>query len=231
MQLKLFEGGEEPVRPGKVVIKSFSIASVTYQLKKVFCGKPGCTRCALGIGHGPYWYSYRKENKKTISKYIGKVLKGISGKNATLQKFDVKVERTEKPGEKIERIKINIFKLGEIYCFKHFFDKEIFEELSKCYNHKKYRFELKNTEELDKGLRYLKHKGFEPVLIEDLSGYMVKLDIYRKYADILKKAVGWRIKGKDRIFIMKDLASVAEAIEKGAKKVSTVGIMPSQLVM
>jgi hypothetical protein len=219
MQLKLFEGGKETAKTRKVVIKSFSFDSVTYQLKRVFCGRPGCRKCAFGVGHGPYWYSYRKKNGKTISKYIGKVLKEISGKNATLQMFDLIVEETEKLGEKKESVKINIFKLGKIYCFKHFFDKEIFEELSGCYNQKKYRFELGNTEERDKVIWYLKHKGFKPVLVEDLSYYIVKLDKYRKYADILKKAIGWGVKGEKRIFIMKDLVSVEEAIGKGAEKV------------
>ncbi len=220
MQLKLFEGEEEIAKTRKVVMKSFSTDSVTYLLKKVFCGKPGCRKCAFGIGHGPYWYSYRKEKGKIISKYIGKVLKGISGKNATLEMFNLKAKKTEKPKEKKERTTINIFKLGKIYCFKHFFDIAIFEKLSGCYNQKKYRFEFKNTEELDKIIQYLKHKGFEPVLIENPSCYMVKLDTYRKYADILKKAVGWGVKGKKRLFIMKDLASLEEAIAKGAEKYS-----------
>ena len=48
---------------------------------------------------------------------------------------------------------------------------------------------------------------------------MVELDRYRKYADILKKAVCWGVKEGKRFFIMKDLASVEEAIEKGAEKV------------
>ena len=40
------------------------------------------------------------------------------------------------------RIKINIFKIGSLWCFKYFFgDREIFDELSKYYNREKYRFE------------------------------------------------------------------------------------------
>jgi len=47
------------------------VASVTYRLEKVKCGKKGCKKCP----HGPYWYAYWKENGKTKSKYIGKTLK------------------------------------------------------------------------------------------------------------------------------------------------------------
>jgi hypothetical protein len=38
------------------------------QLKKIKCGKKGCSKCP----HGYYTYAYWKENGKTKSKYIGK---------------------------------------------------------------------------------------------------------------------------------------------------------------
>ena len=50
------------------------VASVTYRLEKVRCGKKGCKKCP----HGPYWYAYWKENGKTKSKYIGKTLKPVT---------------------------------------------------------------------------------------------------------------------------------------------------------
>lgn len=43
---------------------------VTYQLEKIYCGKPNCQSCP----HGPYWYAYWKSSGKTRSKYIGKRL-------------------------------------------------------------------------------------------------------------------------------------------------------------
>ncbi len=59
---------DEPSEPSR---KSEVVASVTYRLEKVKCGKKGCNKCP----HGPYWYAYWKENGKTKSKYIGKTLK------------------------------------------------------------------------------------------------------------------------------------------------------------
>ena len=46
----------------------------SYVLQKVKCGKPSC-RCARPGGelHGPYWYHYWKMDRKTKSKYVGKI--------------------------------------------------------------------------------------------------------------------------------------------------------------
>jgi len=46
--------------------------SVTYRQEWVYCGKE-CKKCP----HGPYWYCYWKEDGKTRTKYIGKVLKEV----------------------------------------------------------------------------------------------------------------------------------------------------------
>ena len=215
MQVKLLEGVEEQIKPrGRTVIKSFSIGSTTYQLERVFCGKEGCSKCAQGIGHGPYYYAYWRENGKTKSKYIGKFLRNVGGEvknnNMSFPTFDVDPPKREK---------INIFKIGSLWCFKYFFgDREIFNELSEYYNREKYRFALKNDEERDKVMKYLEEKGFEPVLIEDTFDYTVKIDRFKKYAAILKNSIDYDEKGKERIFIMKDLASVEEAIGKGAER-------------
>ena len=59
---------------------------ITYEQHVTYCGKPTCTRCSDGIGHGPYWYAYQTMNGRTRRTYIGKNLPvGVKGK--------------EKPGE------------------------------------------------------------------------------------------------------------------------------------
>jgi hypothetical protein len=67
-------------------------------------------------------------------------------------------------------------------------------------------------------MKYLEKKGFGPVLIEDLSAYTVKIDRFKKYRAILKKSIDYDGKGKDTIFVMKDLVSVEDAIEAGAER-------------
>ncbi|MHC1599780.1 MAG: hypothetical protein ACXQS5_03040 [Candidatus Methanospirareceae archaeon] len=121
----------------------------------------------------------------------------------------------------VKKEKINIFKIGGLWCFKYFFgDREIFTGLSEYYHRDKYRFELTSDEERDKVMKYLEEHGFEPVPIEDTAEYTVKIDRFKKYAPILRNSIDSEDKGNERVFIMKDLASVEEAIAKGAEKVS-----------
>jgi hypothetical protein len=117
--------------------------------------------------------------------------------------------------------KIDIFKIGGLWCFKYFFgDKEIFKELLEYYNQDKYRFELATVGERNKMMKYLERKGFELALIENPSDYSVKIDRAKRYAPILKNSIDHKEEEKIRIFIMKDLASVKEALENGAEKYS-----------
>jgi hypothetical protein len=44
----------------------------TYQQEYVRCGKPTCTRCCSGPGHGPYWYAYWREGGRLHKRYLGK---------------------------------------------------------------------------------------------------------------------------------------------------------------
>lgn len=46
---------------------------ITYQLQYRKCGKPTCSTCKSGVGHGPYWYAYWRDGAKLRSGYIGKV--------------------------------------------------------------------------------------------------------------------------------------------------------------
>ena len=125
--------------------------------------------------------------------------------------FDIEPEKKKK---------LNFFKIGKIWCFKYFFDdKEIFNDLLEYYNREKYRFELGSVGARNKIMKYLEKKGFEPVLIEDLSAYTVKIDRFKKYGAILKNSIDYDEKGKDRIFIMKDLVSAEDAIANGAESV------------
>jgi len=119
----------------------------------------------------------------------------------------------------ITRKKINIFKIGKIYCFKHYFDdRDVFKELSKYYNEEKYRFECGTAGERNKIIKYLWKMGFDATLVEDLSEYLVKIDRTKRYAPILKNSIEQKETGNDRMFLMKDMISVELAIEQGAER-------------
>jgi len=119
----------------------------------------------------------------------------------------------------IDRKKINVFKIGKIYCFNHYFnDKQVFEEMSRYYNKERYRFECSTAGERNKIIKYLWKIGFDAYLIEDPGDYIVKIDRTKKYAPILKNSIEQKETGNVRLFLMKDMVSVEQAIESGAER-------------
>ncbi|MFQ6090242.1 MAG: DUF6788 family protein [Candidatus Bipolaricaulia bacterium] len=53
-------------------VKELRRGKVTYRQERVKCGAK--CNCNDGQGHGPYWYSYQREDGKLKKKYIGKEL-------------------------------------------------------------------------------------------------------------------------------------------------------------
>ncbi len=119
----------------------------------------------------------------------------------------------------IERRKrITVFKLGKLWVFKQFFDNhELFNALLDYYNKDQYRFEFKSTGARNNALKLLERNDFDYDLVEDLKGYMVQLPKSAKYAQVLKNSVAFKETANERLFLMKDLAAVEEAVGLGAK--------------
>lgn len=113
---------------------------------------------------------------------------------------------------------ISVFKVGKLWLFKVFFDnRELFEALLDHYNKDLYRFEFKSTGARNNALKLLERNGFDYDLVENLQGYVVKLPKFAKYAQILKNSVAVKETATERIFLMKDLDAVEEAVGLGAK--------------
>jgi hypothetical protein len=119
----------------------------------------------------------------------------------------------------IERCKrITFFKLGNLWVFKQFFDnRNLFNALLDHYNKDLFRFEFKSTGARNNALKLLERNGFDYDLVEDLKGYVVQLSKTVKYAPILKNSVAFKEAANERIFLMKDLAAVEEAVGLGAR--------------
>ena len=116
------------------------------------------------------------------------------------------------------RKRVTIFKLGNLWVFKQFFDNhELFSALLDHYNKDLFRFEFKSTGARNNALKLLERNGFDYDLVEDLKGYVVQLPKHAKYAQILKNSVAFKETANERIFMMKDLAAVEEATSLGAK--------------
>jgi hypothetical protein len=60
-----------PTREGRAIVEQRRQGRWTLRLEFVTCGKGSC-HCAEDQGHGPYWYAYRKQRGKIISRYVGK---------------------------------------------------------------------------------------------------------------------------------------------------------------
>lgn len=119
----------------------------------------------------------------------------------------------------ITRKKINIFKIGKLYCFKYYFtDEQVFNELSPYYNKEKYRFECGTAGERNKFIKYLWKVGFDSTIVEDFHEYIVKIDRMKPFISMLKDSIEQAEIGRDRIFLMKDIRSVEYAIEQGAER-------------
>jgi len=117
-----------------------------------------------------------------------------------------------------KRERINVFKVGKLWLFKYFFDnRELFEALLDHYNKDLYRFEFKSIGARNNALKLLERNDFDYDLVENLQGYMVKLPKFAKYAQILKNSVATKETATERLFLMKDLAAVEEAMGLGAK--------------
>jgi hypothetical protein len=114
--------------------------------------------------------------------------------------------------------KINLFKLGKIWVFKHFFDdKAIFKALAENYNEDKFRFEFKTFGAGNQALKILEKAGFDYELVEDLRPFLVKISRYSKYAPLLKNSISFMETADWRIFLMKDSVAVEEAVRMGAE--------------
>lgn len=53
-----------------MIVRSFVVEGIRYQLEEVVCGKANCNRCP----HGPYWRCYWYGDGRQHSRYIGKRL-------------------------------------------------------------------------------------------------------------------------------------------------------------
>ena len=116
------------------------------------------------------------------------------------------------------RKRITIFKLGKLWVFKQFFDNhELFNALLDHYNKDLFRFEFKSTGARNNALKLLERNGFDYDLAEGLKGYMVQLPKSAKYAQVLKNSMAFKETANERLFLMKDLAAVEEAVGLGAK--------------
>jgi hypothetical protein len=116
-----------------------------------------------------------------------------------------------------KRTRVNIFKLGSAYYFKHFFDDpELFRELEPFYEKQYYRFKMATVGERNKVMKLLGRKGYDPTLVEDPAPFTVEIGKSQNYGELLKNSVETYPLLDKIVFIMKDTAWVEQALAMGA---------------
>ncbi len=117
-----------------------------------------------------------------------------------------------------KRPRINIFKLGSAYYFKHFFeDPKLFRELEPYYEKANYRFRIATVDEMSSVIKLLDANGYEPFLIEDPAPFTVEISRYRKYGELLKNSVENYLLRDKVVLVMKDMVWVEQALAMGAR--------------
>ncbi len=113
--------------------------------------------------------------------------------------------------------KICIFKVGKLWVFKHLFNMKMYDFFSEFYNKQRHRFECNNVGTRNKVFKLLDKKGFDPELVEDYKGYLVKVETGKKYAPILRNSITKRRVVGGTVFLMNGPEAVENALEEGAE--------------
>jgi len=120
----------------------------------------------------------------------------------------------------VEREEITAFEVDSTYLFKQYFDRDdVFDALNSYYNSDKYRFEVEEGE-LGKVQQILDEYFFDLQIADDLENHCVVMEQGVDYSDVLRNAVLTKRRGDAVVFLMKDLLSVEQAEEMGARRLS-----------
>lgn len=120
----------------------------------------------------------------------------------------------------VDREEINAFEVDGTYLIKQYFDRsDVFDALASYYNSDKYRFEVK-VDELDEVRQKLEKNFYDLKIVEDLDKYYVIMEQGVDYSDVQRNAVLTKRRGDHVVFLMKDMLSVEQAEEMGARRLS-----------
>lgn len=121
--------------------------------------------------------------------------------------------------------RITVFSLDGEYLFKHYFERtDIFESLQEYYNHDKYRFEVP-ADEFEAVREQLAAVYYELDVIDELEPFCVVKEAYTPHADILRASVMHWCRDGYNFFVLKDEATVAQALEQGATPIADTSLV------
>lgn len=115
--------------------------------------------------------------------------------------------------------RVNAFRLGDTYYFRHYFEGEaVFARLRRYYENEHYRFAVP-ARQFDGVRRFLREHGYAVREVAEHERYTV---VVRKYSahpeNIFKEAVDQRSRDGYNVFLLKDEAAVESAVAQGATR-------------
>jgi len=120
------------------------------------------------------------------------------------------------PSFDVDSRPIHVFDFGEEYVFKQYFEEtDLFEKLQDWYNSEEYRFEVPEAE-FEEVSEILEEYYYNPEIVDQIDEFCVVKEQYTEHADILRNSVAHWQRQDYNFFLMKDPASVDQAIENGA---------------
>lgn len=117
--------------------------------------------------------------------------------------------------------RVNAFRVGERYLFRHYFEEDaVFDALKRYYRRYDYRFEVPASR-FGRVQRQLAEHGYALVEVGDPTPFAV---VKRKYTNhpttLFKESVLHRSLGRFNCFVMTDRSAVERAVEQGARRLS-----------
>lgn len=119
-----------------------------------------------------------------------------------------------------DRTRLNVFPAGDAYRFRAFFDEAgLFATLRPFYDDDRYRFEVP-ADRFDRVADLLEEYGYEPVVVEDPTPFVVAHRRFRDHPRVLfRHAVERRRTDRYTLFLLNTRAAVEAAIEAGAEAI------------
>lgn len=116
--------------------------------------------------------------------------------------------------------RVNVFRVGERFLFKHYFSDEVFALLRAHYDAEEYRFEVP-IERYEQVHDALEDNGYAPVVVDDPEAFAVVKRKYTDHPDVLfTESVLQRTVDGHNCFVMKDREAVDAAVTNGATRLS-----------
>lgn len=124
----------------------------------------------------------------------------------------------------VDREEITVFEVNGTYLFKQYFDRDdLFDTLKSYYKSDKCRFEVPG-DKIDDAQQILDEYFFDLRIEDGLHSYFVVMEQGDDYSDVRRNSVLTRRRDSNVVFLMKDLLSVEQAVEQGARRLSETDV-------